>query len=101
MMKSRPAPMTSDDAEALAIQALSFLAADIGRLERFLSLTGSGPDDLRRAGDDPAILAGVLEYVLGDEPQLLEFAANASLPPDQVQRAWDLLTLDAMRAKRP
>jgi hypothetical protein len=99
-MKTRPPKLTADDAEALAIQALSFLAGDIGRLERFLSLTGSGPDDLRRAGQDPTILAGVLEYMLGDEPQLLEFAANASLPPEHVQLAWDLLTLEMMRAKR-
>jgi Protein of unknown function (DUF3572) len=99
-MKTRPVKLTADDAEAIAIQALAFLAGDVGRMERFLSLTGIGPDDLRRAGDDGSILAGVLEYILGDEPQLLEFTANASLPPEQIQLAWDLLTLDAMRAKR-
>lgn len=99
-MAPRPVKMTFADAEEIAIRALRFLADDLGRLERFLTLTGVGPDDLRAAGDDPMILAGVMEHLLGDEAQLLEFTANANLAPETVQQAWDLLTLEAMRAKR-
>jgi Protein of unknown function (DUF3572) len=99
-MAARPVKMTFEDAEEIAIRALRFLADDMGRLERFLTLTGVGPHDLRAAGDDPMILAGVMEHLLSDEPQLLEFTANANLAPEAIQQAWDLLTLEAMRRKR-
>ena len=36
-----------DAAETIALQALAFLATDGERLERFLALTGMGPDELR------------------------------------------------------
>lgn len=99
-MKRGPPKLDLDGAEWVAIHGLSFLAGDAGRLGRFLSLTGVGPADLARAGRGPEMLAAVLEYLLGDEPLLLEFAANASHPPEHVQQAWDLLVLEAARRKR-
>jgi Protein of unknown function (DUF3572) len=92
--------MDSETAEWIAIHGLSFLAGDTTRLGRFLSLTGMGPADLAAAREDGRILAGVLEYLLADEPLLLAFAANQGLPPQQVQQAWDILTLDAARRAR-
>ena len=46
--------ITREIAENLAIQALSFLAADPERLGRFLAITGIGPDAIRKAAVDPA-----------------------------------------------
>ncbi len=87
-------------AEWVGIHGLSFLAGDTARLGRFLSLTGIGPRDLAASKDDPQMLASVLEYMLGDEPLLLEFAANNSLPPERVQTAWDILTLETAKRSR-
>lgn len=87
-------------AEWVGIHALSFLAGDVARLGRFLSLTGIGPADIAANKDDPQFLASVLEYLLGDEPLLLEFAANQSYPPEKIQTAWDLLVLETAKRSR-
>ena len=87
-------------AEWAGIHGLSFLASDVARLGRFLSLTGIGPREIAAGKDDPQLLASVLEYMLGDEPLLLEFAANNNFPPERVQTAWDILTLECARRAR-
>ena len=99
-MSAKPIKLDFEAAEWVGIHALSFLAGDIARLGRFLSLTGLGPSDIAASKDDPGFLASVLEYLLGDEPLLLEFAANNSLAPDRVQTAWDILTLEAAKRSR-
>ena len=99
-MIRRPPRLDLVEAEWIAIHGLSFLAGDTARLGRFLSLTGVGPTDLQHARQDPEILAAVLDYLLGDEPLLLEFAANTSKPPESIQLAWDLLTLESHKRKR-
>jgi hypothetical protein len=73
--------------EALAIAALSFIAAEPERLGRFLALSGLGPQSLRTAARQPDFLAGVLEHVLGDENLLLAFAQHAEIDPREVARA--------------
>ena len=98
-MSRRQPKMDQDQAEMIAIHGLSFLAGDPGRLGRFLSLTGAGPAEMAKAKDDPSVLASVLEYLLGDEPLLLECAANASIEPEKIQQAWDLLCLEAGRRR--
>ena len=79
-------------AEGLAVQALGYLAAEPERLGRFLALSGLGPETLRAAAGDPRFLAGVLEYVAGDEPLLVAFAAQAGVAPQAVERARALLS---------
>lgn len=74
-------------AEALAVQALAFLAPQPERLGRFLALTGIGPETIRAAASDRNFLAGVIEYVVSDEALLLEFAAYAQVKPAAVVRA--------------
>ena len=55
----------------MAIQALSFIAADPERLGRFLAATGIGPGDIRAAAREPLFLAGVLDHITGDETLLV------------------------------
>lgn len=76
-----------EGAETLAIAALSFLAAEPERLDRFLSLTGIGMDELRAAAQEPHFLAGVLEHISGDEELLIEFAKHAEVKPTEIERA--------------
>src|SRR5580658_7675341 len=78
-------------AAKLAIAALSFLADEQERVERFLALTGLGPESLRAAARDPGFLAGVLDHVMGDEALLLAFAAEYEIDPQEVERARDTL----------
>ena len=76
-----------ESAEKLAISALGFLAQDPERLGQFLSITGIGPDMIRKAAADPSFLAGVLDHVAGDEALLLAVAAHAGVRPQDVERA--------------
>jgi hypothetical protein len=76
-----------DDAEAIALRAVQFLAEEPDRLQRFLDLTGVPPDSLRARLAEPAFLAGILDHLLGDEPQLLVFAEWAQVPPADIASA--------------
>ena len=75
------------DPETLALQALTYIAGDDERLERFLGLTGIEPATLHSLAQDPAGLGAVLDYLLGWEPLLLEFAAAHELPPESIAAA--------------
>ena len=80
------------DAEHIAINALSFLAGDPQRLSRFLSLTGIGPEKLRAAAAEPGFLAGVLSHVMSDESLLMCFAAEQGVDPAALAPALERLS---------
>ena len=84
-MKSRPA-LTREQAEALAIQALTFIGADEERLGRFLAVTGIGPAEIRAAARQPGFLSGVLEYMASDDRLIAAFAGENNLDPADVDR---------------
>ena len=69
-----PHPITSAEAETLALRALAFLAAEPERLEPFLAATGLGP-----------------AHLCAIDSLLLEFAGNLSLNPEIVGQARELL----------
>jgi hypothetical protein len=78
-------------AEALAVQALNFLATEPARLSRFLAVTGLDPASIRAAAGESGFLAGVLAYLGEHEPLLVAFAAEAGIKPAAVDRARRLL----------
>jgi Protein of unknown function (DUF3572) len=84
--------LTKSGAETLAIEALSFLAADPMRLDRFLALSGIGLDHLRAAAAEPGFLAAVLDHLASDERLLLAFAAGAGQNPEAIAKARDILS---------
>lgn len=84
-----------EGAEALAVQALAYLASDPEALGRFLAVTGLGPENLRRAAAAPGFLLAILDHFLADEPLLLAFAANSRLGPEEIPRARRLLAGEA------
>jgi hypothetical protein len=85
-MKQGPAP-TREQAEGLAIQALTFIAGDPERLGRFLAITGIGPGEIRAAAREPGFLAGVLEYLASDDRLFSAFAAENNLNPADLDRS--------------
>jgi Protein of unknown function (DUF3572) len=76
-----------ESAAALAITALSWLAQEPEELSRFLALTGIDPGAIRAAANERGFLAGVLDYIRGNERTLAAFAEHAGVPPLQVGRA--------------
>ena len=91
--------MVADQAEAVALQALAFLAEDAQRLGNFLALTGLGPEDLRAQAREPQLLAAVLDHLMREESQLLMFAANYGLAPELIGQAHVLLERLAEEAR--
>jgi len=71
----------------MAVQALSFIAADGDRLGRFLAITGIGPGEIRAAAREPGFLVGVLDYLAGDERLMTAFATDAAIDPAEIARA--------------
>jgi hypothetical protein len=86
-LQKKPGTVTQEAAQELAIQALSFIAADQERLGRFLAISGIGPAEIRAAAAEPGFLAGVLEYLAGDEGLLTAFAADRTIDPAVIARA--------------
>jgi hypothetical protein len=89
-MKKR-LPMANEAAEALAIQALTFVAADGERLGRFLAATGIGPAEIRGAAREPGFMLGVIEFLGGDDAMLAAFAAEYGFDPADVGKAATVL----------
>lgn len=91
MTGSQQRPLAAEAAEVLAIQGLGFIAQDGERMGRFLALTGIGPEDIRQAAHDRHFLAGVLDYLAGDEELLVAFAAHAGVDPTTIGIAQRVL----------
>jgi len=78
-------------AEIVAVQALSFIAADPERLGLFLAESGIGPETLRTAAADPQFLANVLDFVMRDDATVKAFAAQSELHPTNIAAARQVL----------
>ena len=85
--------LTPEDAEAVAVSALSFVAGDSELLPRFLALTGIEARAIRHAAAEPGFLAGVLQFILAHEPTLMAFCEHSGTAPETVGRALHLLPL--------
>lgn len=77
----------SERAEAIAIEALGFIASDEARLVQFLRATGYDPAAIRAEAGSPFFLAGVLDFLLGDESLLLVFASHGGFDPSRIAAA--------------
>ncbi len=75
------------DAEALAIEALGFIASDPVLMPRFLAISGIEAEQIRLAAAEPGFLAGVLGFLLSHEPSLMAFCGATATDPAAVGRA--------------
>lgn len=88
----RQSKLTKPAAEAIAIEALNFLATDPALLDRFLTLSGIGLDNLRAAAAEPGFLAALLDHLASDEKLLLAFAAKSAQRPEAIVKAREILS---------
>src|ERR1700709_2207605 len=78
-------------ADIVAIQALSFVASEPGRLGGLLAGSGIGPETLRAAAADPQFLVSVLDFVLRDDATVRAFADASQLHPTNIAAARQAL----------
>ena len=76
-----------EQAQAIAIEALGFIASDEKLLPRFLALTGIEDQAIRQAAREPGFLAGVLDFVLAHEPTLMAFSEATGRDPQSIADA--------------
>ena len=74
--------VNSEQAETLALTALTHIAGDAQLLNKFLATSGLSGTELRAAAEAPEMLAGVLDFLLAHEPDLLAFCEAAGLAPE-------------------
>ena len=86
--------ITIEDAEALALGALRFLAADDANWASFAALTGVDLQQARELAAEPAFLAGVLEFLVQHEPLLMTFCGNENVAPERPLMAYHKLSGD-------
>ncbi len=80
-----------ENAESLAIRALQHLASSEDLLPRFLALSGIDLASLRDAAGEPGFLAGILDFYLGHEPNLIELAQFLEIKPEEIAKARAIL----------
>ena len=71
-------------AEVTALKALTFLACEPERLQRFMDLSGLDIQTIRDSAADPSFLGGLLDHLLGDQTLLLLFAESARIAPERI-----------------
>jgi hypothetical protein len=74
-------------AEETAATVLGWLAGEPDMLQRFLSLSGVAPSQIRSAMAEPGFLAGMIDFVMGHEPTLLAFCEATGTRPETVVAA--------------
>ena len=83
-----------DDAEAIALRGLAFLAQSPDRLLPFLDESGVAAEDLAQRAMDDDVQISVLDWLLGNESLLLVFASDSAIAPDSILPARHVLAGD-------
>jgi len=78
---------TTNDPMALALRALAATLADQRLAERFLSLSGIDPPELRQRAADPALLVALLQFLEAHEPDLVAVADEIGVKPEALVAA--------------
>ncbi|MBE3637934.1 DUF3572 domain-containing protein [Mangrovicoccus algicola] len=83
--------MTPETASALALDAITWMAAEADLLEVFLNASGISAEALKAGIAEPEIHAAVLDFVLMDDAWVLAAAAHAGCDPHDLNRARQCL----------
>jgi len=78
---------TTNDAMALALRALAAALGNQRLADRFLSVSGIEPLDLRQRAGDPALLAALLRFLEAHEPDLVAIAEQLGAKPQDLVAA--------------
>ena len=75
---------SAGDPFALALRALAATIADQRLAERFLSLSGIDPPELRQRATEPVVLAALLRFLESHEPDLVSVAEDIEVRPEEL-----------------
>lgn len=79
--------MGRDEAEALALEALGWLASEDDLLGVFMGSAGLSVDDLKARATDAELLAAVLDFLVMDDAWVRAFSDATGHGPEAAMRA--------------
>ena len=71
----------TNDPTAIALRALAATLGEQRLAERFLSLSGIEPPELRQRASDPDVLVALLRFLEAHEPDLVAIAEELAVKP--------------------
>ncbi len=80
-------PFSSDQAQVLGLQAVTWLVGNDALLPVFLGSTGAGLEDLRAGVSDPAMHGAVLDFILMDDAWVQDMCNALSLSYETLAQA--------------
>ena len=83
-----------DEAEAIALRGLAFLAQTQETLGPFLEESGIAISDLAQSAMERDVQISVLDWLLGNESLLMVFAADSGIAPETILPARHVLAGD-------
>ena len=83
--------LSRSEAEGVALKLFQAIASDEDHLDRFLALTGLTPQSIREAANSPGFLPSILDYVCGNESDLMKLADRTALKPEDISAAHHAL----------
>lgn len=83
--------MQQELAHLIGLRSLAWLAAEDSLFETFLAASGGDAAQIRARANDPALLASVLDFVLGSDDWVIACAAAQNIRPEQVMMARAVL----------
>ena len=91
LQKSSHTTLSMEQAEKIAIHALTFLASEPDHLAKFMNITGMEPDDIAGNAGTAFFQAALLEHLMRDETLLLTFCGNENIDPALISPAHQML----------
>jgi hypothetical protein len=76
-----------EQAETLALKAVHFILANKNLQQGFLATSGVAPEDFKALLNNHGFLGGVLDFLLGNEEQLIKFCEECGIDPVEPARA--------------
>ena len=77
----------TNDPTAIALRALAATLGQQRLAERFLSLSGIEPPELRQRASDPEVLVALLRFLEAHEPDLVAIAEAVGVEPADLVEA--------------
>lgn len=84
-----------ENAEELALAALTLIVSDPHIAERFMDLAGIAPNQIRQAASEPQFCEGVLAFVMQSDDLVVRLAEQEGLKPESIARAYHQLAVGA------
>jgi hypothetical protein len=84
-------PKLNLDADQIGIDALTFISSHEDLLSRLVDVTGFDASQIRTQAARPEFFVGVLDFILANEPDVLDLANQLALPPTAIGRARNAL----------